>query len=72
MTPRFELKVIVSKELFDMDLESLVERAKLYDGGAEYAEQITTQVNRTSCNGCTLNSNMAALRVWIAKKEKES
>jgi hypothetical protein len=69
MAARHEVKVVVSEQLRQMDLTELVEVAAEYPGGAEFAERITTNVNRTSCNGCTMNANMAALRVWIAKRE---
>ena len=71
MAARHEIKVLVSDELRQMDLTELVERAAEYPGGAEYAQGIQNKVNRTSCNGCTMNANMAALRVWIAKREQQ-
>lgn len=71
MAARYEIKVKISDELKGMDFQQLVERAAEHPGGAEYAEKMTNQVNRTSCNGCTLNANMAALRVWIAKREMQ-
>lgn len=71
MVARHKIKVVVSDELRQMDLTELVERAAEYPGGAEYAHGIQNKVNRTSCNGCTMNANMAALRVWIAKREQE-
>ena len=71
MAARHEMKVKVPDELKGMDLQQLIERAAEYPGGAEYAAKIQNKVNRTSCNGCTMNANMAALRVWIAKREME-
>lgn len=71
MAARHEIKVVVSEELRGMDMQQLIERAAEFEGGAEYAAKIQNKVNRTSCNGCTMNANMAALRVWIAKREMQ-
>jgi hypothetical protein len=74
MAARYEIKVKVSDELRQMDLQELVERATEYEGGAEKAQKIVERIeqgNRRSCNGCTTNSSIAALRVWIAKREMQ-